>query len=107
LEFSIMEKSTKTATAVCRVNISTGEHYTEIHDWPAQLRVLDQSLLEAEGHLFQVGAQTVVLNGAEGSARFRLVEDVAELLAEELPTLEPYRTLRYVLETFEEKPGTS
>jgi hypothetical protein len=100
-----MEKPVKKATAHCRVNIRTGEHYTEIHDWPAQLRVLDQRLLESEGHLFRVGAQTVVLTGAGGTARFRLVEDVAELLAEELPGLEPYRTLRYVLEAFVEASG--
>ena len=95
-----MEKSVETATAVCRVNIVTGEHYTEIHDWPARLRVDDQNVMELEGHLFRVGAQNVVLNGAGGSARFRLVEDVAELLLQELPTAEPVRTLRYVLETF-------
>lgn len=100
-----MEKTVKTATAVCRVNIGTGEHYTEISDWPTQLRVADQTLLESEGHLFRVGAQVVVLHGATGSARFRLVEDVAELLAEELPTLEPYRTLRYVLDSFTDKSG--
>jgi hypothetical protein len=100
-----MEKSIKTATAVCRVNICTSEHRTEIHDWPSQLRVLDQSLLELESHLFRVGAQIVVLNGAGGSAKFRLVEDVAELLAEELPTLEPFRTLRYVLDAFVDASG--
>lgn len=102
-----MEKPSKTATAVCRVNISTSEHRTEIHDWPVQLRVVDQNLLESESHLFRVGAQIVVLNSATGSARFRLVEDVAELLAEELPTLEPFRTLRYVLEAFVDKSGAS
>ena len=93
--------------AICRVNIGTGEHRTEIHDWPAQLRVLDQDILESDSQLFRVGAQFVVLSTARGSARFRLVEDVAELLAEELPTLEPFRTLRYVLETFVDKSGAS
>jgi|SRR5579872_6406168 len=100
-----MEKPVKSATAVCRVNINTGEHRTEIQNWPAQFRVVDQSVLESEGHLFRVGAQIVVLNSAGGSARFRLVEDVAELLIEELPTFEPFRTLRYVLEAFVEKSG--
>jgi hypothetical protein len=98
-----MDKPVKPATAVCRVNINTGEHRTEIHDWPAQLRVIDQNLLEMEGHLFRVGAQTVVLNSPGGIAKFRLAEDVAELLIEELPSLEPFRTLRYVLDTFVEK----
>jgi hypothetical protein len=100
-----MNDSAKSASAVCRVNISTGEHRTEIHDWPAELRVADQSLLESESHLFRVGAQIVIVNGAGCTATFRLVEDVAELLAEELPTLEPFRTLRYVLETFVDKSG--
>ena len=97
-----MDNSVKTATAVCRVNISTGEHHTEIHDWPVQLRIRDQNLLELEGHLFRVGAQNVVLKSTGGSARFRLVEDMAELLIEELPAFEPFRTLRYVLETFDD-----
>ena len=100
-----MNESVKTASAVCRVNISTGEHRTEIRDWPAQLRVSDQSLLESEGNLFRVGAQIVVLKSAGCTATFRLVEDVAELLIEELPSLEPFRTLRYVLETFVDKSG--
>lgn len=100
-----MEKSIKPATAVCHVNIVTGEHRTEIHDWPAPLRVLDQGLLESESHLFRVGAQTVVVNGPDGTARFRLVEDVAELLLEELPRFEPFRTLRYVLDAFVETRG--
>jgi hypothetical protein len=100
-----MNESVKTATAVCRVNIGTGEHRTEIQDWPAQLRLVDQNLLESESHLFRVGAQIVVLKNAGCTAKFRLVEDVAELLAEELPTLEPFRTLRYVLETFVDKSG--
>jgi hypothetical protein len=102
-----MEKSAKTATAVCRVNISTGEHRTEIHDWPAQLRILDQGLLESESHLFRAGAETVIVNGPGGTARFRLVEDVAELLVEELPRYEPFRTLRYVLDAFVETPGSA
>jgi|GEM_PF-5234276 len=97
----------KTATAVCRVNIATGEHRTEIHDWPSGLRVLDQGLLESESHLFRVGAQTVVVNGPAGTARFRLVEDVAELLVEELPRFEPFRTLRYALDEFVETPGSA
>jgi hypothetical protein len=100
-----MEQQVETATAVCRVNIVTGEHCTEIRGWPAQLRALDQNVLESEGNLFRVGAQTVVLNAARCSAKFRLVEDVAELLVEELPTLEPYRTLRYVLDSFVETTG--
>ncbi len=102
-----MTESVKTATAVCRVNIVNGEHRTEIHNWPAGLRVLDQGLLESESNLFRVGAQTVVVNGPGGSARFRLVDDVAELLLEELPRFEPFRTLRYELDAFIEKPGTA
>ena len=93
-----MAPSTAAATAVCRINIVTGEHVTEIHDWPAQFRGGDQNLLELEGHLFRSGAQIVVLNSALGQARFRLVDDVAELLIQERPELEPMRTLLYVCE---------
>ena len=93
-----MTRATTAATAVCRVNIATGEHLTEIHGWPPQFRLGDQNLLELEGHLFRSGAQIVVLHSQEGQARFRLVEDVAELQVQERPQFEPVRTLRYVFD---------
>jgi hypothetical protein len=92
------------ATAVCRINIVTGEHVTEIHDWPAHFRSGDQNLLELEGHLFRSGAQIVVLNSQAGQARFRLVEDAAELVIQERPAFEPLRTLRYVCEGLVDQP---